>query len=159
MNIADNPGRALKRRHFLALSAATIFMPWAAPAKSPEMTIWKSPTCGCCGKWVDHLRQSGFSAVINETDQTGLDAVKDRFSVPENLRACHTATIGGYVIEGHVPADDIRLLLSYAPEATGLAVPGMPIGSPGMEMGEEVEPYATYAFSKIGDVQVFARHG
>ena len=159
MNIADNSGCALKRRRFMALAAAAAFAPWGASAKSPEMTIWKSPTCGCCGKWVDHLRQSGFSPVINEMDQPGLDAVKDELTVPVELRSCHTATVGGYVIEGHVPADDIRLLLSYAPKVTGLAVPGMPIGSPGMEIGAEVEPYATYAFSGSGDIQIFVRHG
>lgn len=159
MTSATGTSPAIKRRHFLMTSVAMAITPWAASAKTTELTIWKSPTCGCCRKWATHMKQAGFSVTINDVGQTELEATKDRFAVPANLRSCHTAMIGGYVVEGHVPASDVRLLLSHAPRIAGLAVPGMPIGSPGMEMGEEIEPYASYAFDHNGDIQVFARHG
>jgi hypothetical protein len=148
----------LYRRQFLALSAASAVVPWSVSASVDELTIWKSPTCGCCQKWAAHMRSDGFTVTVHDVEQTELEATKERFAVPENLRSCHTAQIDGYIIEGHVPASDVRLLLSFAPQVSGLAVPGMPIGSPGMEMGNDVETFATYTFDKNGDIRLFAKH-
>ena len=99
----------------------------------PHAVVYRDPSCGCCHDWVEHLRANGFTATVRDT--AGMAAVKARLGVPRALGSCHTAEIGGYVIEGHVPADAIKRLLAEKPEARGLAVPGMPIGSPGMEGG------------------------
>ena len=100
---------------------------------SAAVKVWKDPNCGCCSGWVDHLRRNGFAVAVFEP--ADMQAVKAQRRVPAGLRSCHTAEVGGYIIEGHVPASAIRRLLSEKPEALGLAVPGMPIGSPGMEGG------------------------
>lgn len=148
----------LSRRSILAGLAATA-LPSLAAAKSPAIQVWKTPTCGCCSAWVEHLTAAGFEVAATNVDQYALDQVKDRLGVPDLLRSCHTALIGDYVVEGHVPAADIELLMNFKPKIVGIAVPGMPIGSPGMEMGDEVDPYATYAFDQTGPVAVFAKHG
>lgn len=148
----------LSRRSVIGGIAAPL-LPSVAWAKSASIKVWKTPTCGCCGAWVEHLKQAGFDVSATDIDQDALDQVKDRLGVPTMLRSCHTAEIGGYVVEGHVPAADIKLLIEYAPKIAGIAVPGMPIGSPGMEMGDEIEPYATVAFDETGPTTIFARHG
>jgi hypothetical protein len=124
-------------------------------AEASEINVYKSPSCGCCEAWADSLRANGFTMVVKDIED--LDAVKQRLGVPSSLQSCHTATVEGYVIEGHVPASDIRRLLTERPEATGLAVPGMPIGSPGMEQGDWREPYATILFTPDRQ-SIYARH-
>lgn len=123
---------------------------------SDEVVVYKTAQCGCCKKWVDHLRVSGFIVTVEEA--VDLDPIKARFGVPTDLESCHTATVGGYVVEGHVPAEDIRRLLSEKPSARGIAVPDMPIGSPGMERGDEHEPYEVIQFGGKGRT-IFATHG
>lgn len=127
----------------------------AANDSAPVVTVYKSPTCGCCTAWVDHLRQSGFRVVAIDT--TDVEAVKRRYGVASEHAACHTAVVGGYVVEGHVPAEDIRRLLAQRPPITGLAVPGMPVGSPGME-GAYKQAYEVLAFRRGGESTVFAKH-
>jgi hypothetical protein len=122
----------------------------------PRIVVTKDPTCGCCGGWVDHLRQAGFSADVIETSE--INRVKVRLGVPQDLASCHTAEIGGYVIEGHVPADAIKRLLAEKPAGKGLAVAGMPMGSPGMEMeGMAPETYDVVLFGPSGR-KTFARY-
>lgn len=123
-----------------------------------RIEVVRDPGCGCCLMWVDHLQQNGFAASV--TEAADMDAVKNRRAVPPQVRSCHTATVDGYVIEGHVPAADIRRLLAERPAGViGLAVPGMPVGSPGMEvMGGRVQPYDVMAFDKNGKTSVFASH-
>jgi hypothetical protein len=129
----------------------------ADAAATGTVVVYKDAGCQCCSKWVDHLRQAGFSvAVENRADMTG---IKRELGVPDALASCHTAQVGGYVIEGHVPAEDIHSLLASRPAARGLAVPGMPVGSPGMEVGERVDRYEVLLFGGDQDVSVFARHG
>lgn len=127
----------------------------AAAQHLPPVTIYKSPSCGCCVEWADHLRANGFQTRLEDRDD--LQSIKSARAVPEALQSCHTAIIGNYTIEGHVPARDIELLLALEPDALGLAVPGMPIGSPGMEMGPQKEPFASYLFSKSG-YAIFAQY-
>jgi hypothetical protein len=123
---------------------------------SPKIVVTKDPTCGCCGGWVEHLRSSGFTADVIESSE--LNRVKVRLGVPQDLTSCHTAEIGGYVIEGHVPAPAIKRLLAEKPQAKGLAVPGMPVGSPGMEVaGIEPETYDVVLFGPSGRSR-FARY-
>jgi hypothetical protein len=122
----------------------------------PRILVSKDPTCGCCNGWVDHLRKAGFSADVVETPE--INRVKARLGVPDDLASCHTAEIGGYVIEGHVPADAIRHLLAEKPTGKGLAVPGMPMGSPGMEMdGMAPDTYEVVLFGPSGR-KTFARY-
>lgn len=120
------------------------------------ISVFKSPTCGCCVKWVDHLRASGFAPT--STNVADMAPVKTKHRVPKSAESCHTAIVGGYVIEGHVPAADIRRLLKEKPAVVGLAAPGMPIGSPGME-GPNPQKYDVLSFDAKGQTRVFATHG
>jgi hypothetical protein len=115
--------------------------------------VFKDASCGCCANWVEHLRRKGFAPTSENV--ADITAVKDKYGVPPQTRSCHTALIGGYVIEGHVPAADIQRLLKEKPKIAGLAVPGMPIGSPGME-GPNPRPYDVLAFDKAGKTTVFS---
>lgn len=125
----------------------------------PAMTVYKSASCGCCALWVDHAKANGFT--VRTVDTEALNAVKREMGVPARLASCHTVVVGGYVVEGHVPADDVKRLLREKPKVRGLAVPGMPIGSPGMEQGPPAgyERYEVLAFADDGSLKVFATHG
>lgn len=120
-------------------------------------TVYKSITCECCAKWVDHLRANGFAPSVH--DEEGMDAVKDKLAIPQDVRSCHTAQIDGYLIEGHVPAADIRRLLAERPDVAGLAVPGMPSRTPGMAEPEDtVGGFEVVSFQSDGRRQTFAQH-
>ena len=121
----------------------------------PKATVWKSPYCGCCGKWIDHMKAAGFQVETRNVEQ--MQSIKRQAGIPEKLESCHTAVIGGYLIEGHVPAADIKRLLAEKRKTRGLAVPGMPSGSPGMENGEH-DPYEVVTFDKKGTTSVFSKH-
>lgn len=122
----------------------------------PAMTVTKDPSCGCCGAWVEHVRSAGLKVDVIESGD--VNRVKARLGVPKDLASCHTAEIGGYVVEGHVPAAEIKRLLTERPQAAGLAVAGMPMGSPGMEMdGMAPETYAVILFGPAGR-RTFARY-
>jgi len=129
--------------------------PWAR-ASTTAVVVYKTPTCGCCSLWVDHLRENGFVVEVHDVRDT--TPMRRREGVPARLGSCHTATVGGYAIEGHVPAAEIKRLLRERPRVDGLAVPGMPIGSPGMEMGSRQDAYEVLAFNSAGDTTVFARY-
>lgn len=122
-------------------------------AAGTEITVYKTSTCGCCTKWVDHLRANGFT--VTAIDVTDLVTIKQEHGITQDLASCHTALVDGYVVEGHVPADVIRQLLKERPRIAGIAVPGMPMGSPGME-GSYSEPYDVVAFQPNGGRYVFA---
>lgn len=144
------------RRVFLTqIAAASVLAPAGRThaGTPPVMTVWKHPNCGCCGGWVEHIRRSGFAVTVIETRD--VQVIKSQRSVPAELASCHTADIGGYTIEGHVPAAAITRLLAEKPAGRGLAVPGMPIGSPGMEGGKP----ETYDVILFGDAapKLFAR--
>lgn len=147
-----------------ATATATAATATANPAAAspvaalPLVTVHKSPTCGCCGLWVEHMQQAGFTVEVIESDEVG--AVKERVGVPYGKGSCHTAEVGGYFVEGHVPADDIKRLLAEKPDAKGLTVPGMPLGSPGMEVPDgRVQRYETELVGRDGGTTTFAVHG
>jgi hypothetical protein len=127
----------------------------AVGAPAGKLVIYKTPTCGCCQKWVEHVRASNFQTEVHDLES--VDHIKARYGVPADLATCHTALIDNYVIEGHVPADAITKLLKEKPAVRGIAVPGMPAGSPGMEMGARKDRYEIIAFDKAGKKSVFAR--
>ncbi|QNN71510.1 DUF411 domain-containing protein [Thermomonas carbonis] len=130
----------------------------AAADVLPPVLVHKSASCGCCGAWVDHLRGAGFTVRVNETED--LNPIKERLGVPDGKGSCHTAEVGGYMVEGHVPADDIKRLLVERPKGKGLVLPGMPIGSPGMEVPDgTVQPYTVELVAPDGRSHPFARHG
>lgn len=141
--------------HRLILTAALLLGCSGGAAEPTQVQVYKSPTCGCCSEWIDHLRSHGFA--VRATDVRDVSPVKREHGVPRGLESCHTALVGGYVVEGHVPAEDLRRLLAERPDVAGLAVPGMPIGSPGME-GPNPERYRVLAFGP-GGLAVFAEHG
>lgn len=144
----------MKKTTLAALGAALMLVGTAANAAT--MTVMKSPTCGCCAKWIEHVKAHGFTVKVIETND--IMTAKKRAGVPDALASCHTTLVNGYVVEGHVPAADIKRLLASKPKARGIAVPGMPMGSPGMEHGGHVEAYQTILFTADGKTRVFARH-
>jgi len=144
----------MRRPTLIALAAAAAFVSSAASAA--QLTVYKSPTCGCCAKWIEHVRQHGFAVKVVETED--MAGVKKRLGIPDKLASCHTTQVGGYFVEGHVPAADIKRLLAQKPKAAGISVPGMPIGAPGMEHGDHKQPYATVLVGKDGKLSLFARH-
>ena len=156
----------ITRREMLASLAGSIaaglafgaLLPGSARADTaPAITVYKDPSCGCCTKWVEHLRAAGLRPAVR--DRSDMDALKDSLGVPVSLRSCHTAVAGRFVIEGHVPADDLKRLVARAPRGVlGIAVPDMPAGAPGMEMPGRRDRYDVIAFSANGTTSVFARH-
>ena len=155
----------MDRRGFLAASlvgAATLVarrasaaMPLRTDVTRPPVTVYKDASCGCCKKWIEHMQASGFTVTAH--DSADMDALKDHYGVPSDVRSCHTALVGSYVVEGHVPAADVDRLLKEQPKAAGLSVPGMVMGSPGME-GPTSRPYTVLAFQKTGATTPFATH-
>jgi len=155
----------ITRRAFVGRAAGLVLASlgarrlWALPRAAPAtaITVYKSASCGCCAKWVDHLRAGGFAPTVH--DEEDMDGVKDEMGVPRDLRSCHTALLDRYLVEGHVPAEDLRRLLAERPAIAGLAVPGMPASTPGMAMpGAPHEPYEVLAFGRDGKTRVFAPH-
>lgn len=128
-----------------------------APAAAPVIAVYKSPTCGCCGNWVEHVKAAGFAVEVHDVDN--LSDIKADAGVPATTRSCHTAIVGGYALEGHVPASTIQRLLREKPAIAGLAVPGMPVGSPGMEVpGQPAARYDVVAFKADGATEVYESH-
>ncbi|MGQ0765653.1 MAG: DUF411 domain-containing protein [Gemmatimonadota bacterium] len=127
----------------------------AAPVR---IEVYKTATCGCCKLWVDHVRAAGFDVRATDLEQAALDARKASLGVGARLQSCHTSLVNGYVIEGHVPADDIKRLIREKADVAGLAAPGMPVGSPGMEVGGRRDPYDVISFTKAGALKVYAKH-
>jgi hypothetical protein len=149
----------MMRRHILtavAAGVATVAMPALAANRLPLVEVFKSPTCGCCGAWVDHLKAAGFPVKVVEVDDT--TQTRKRYGLPDKFGSCHTDVVNGYVVEGHVPAPEVKRLLAMKPAAIGLAVPGMPVGSPGMEYEDRKEPYDVFLIGKSGRETVFAHY-
>ena len=129
-----------------------------AAAKPVMMAVYKTPTCGCCAKWVEHMKQNGFT--VHVTDMNDLSSIKTKHGVPTKAQSCHTAVVNGYVVEGHVRASDVKRMLKERPAIAGIALPGMPIGSPGMEQpGIQARGYEVLSFSKAGATRVYSKHG
>lgn len=128
----------------------------ATSQAAPTIEVYKSPTCGCCKDWVSHLKENGLN--VKTYDTRNVNPFKMRLGIPQHLTSCHTAVIDGYVIEGHVPAQDIHRLLKERPNVLGLTVPGMPVGSPGMEMGDRKDPYAVLTFDQQGKTTRFSQY-
>lgn len=125
-------------------------------ASTDEMRVYKTEACGCCALWVEHLEAAGFEVTVEDLSNAELMALKERHGIPLELTSCHTALAGSYVLEGHIPAQSIRAFLEAAPDVAGLAVPGMPLGSPGMEHPRP-QPYDVIAFDRKGNRTVFER--
>lgn len=150
----------LRRRSALGILVAAVAVPAATRAASgtPRVEVWKSPACGCCKDWVAHLESNGFEVQVHDT---GNNAARARLGMPTKLGSCHTALVSGYVIEGHVPAREIHSLLKLKPSALGLAVPGMPVGSPGMdgpEYGSHRDRFDVLLVARDGSTKVYQRY-
>ena len=152
---------AFDRRRILALAGATLIMsslPLSGRLQAnpvPTLKVYKSPSCGCCGAWADHMKANGYEGVVHE--QQNLQSIKEKAGILPGQGSCHTAFIDGYAIEGHVPAADVDRLLAERPDARGLTVPGMPVGSPGMEMGDRVDAYDVLLFDE-NSTEVFSHY-
>ena len=141
----------------ISIAIALFFITISAAASGGlDITVYRDPSCSCCAGWIDYLAAQGFhpKTVITED----MEALKHQQGVPSELVSCHTALINGYVIEGHVPADDIKRLLAEHPQLKGIAAPGMPIGTPGMESGDVHESFTVLSFDQQGDIKVFKQH-
>ncbi len=139
-----------------ALTAAVVVAQQAGArqaADKPAITVYKSPTCGCCTMWADHMSRNGFA--VKQVNVDDIDAVKQSYGVPRALSSCHTGLVNGYIVEGHVPADAVSRMLKEKPAIAGIAVPGMPVGSPGMEQGSRKDPYSIMSFDKSGKTAVY----
>ncbi len=147
----------MKRRNILVAITSLVVLAISSPSQSagPLVTVFKNPTCGCCGKWVEHLKANGFTVKVQEVNDTS--AYERQYRVPRSMVSCHIAVVNGYAIEGHVPAAEIKRLLSERPKAEGLAVPGMPVGSPGMEAAHS-DAYSVFVFDESGQSSVYARY-
>ena len=144
----------------LATTPLLAASPWDLPRQghegSREITVYRSPTCGCCKGWIDHLRSHGFE--VTDVQRDDVNSTKQQLGLPQELASCHTAVIDGYVVEGHVPADDIKRLVAEKPDLAGIAVPGMPVGPPGMEMGARKDPFAVIGFDREGRVEPYRQY-
>lgn len=149
-----------RRNALLMFGAAAMPLVWPAAGNAvsglPAVTAFRNPGCGCCEKWAENLTQAGFE--ITMTDDPALDARRAKLGVPAGIAGCHTAQVGDYIIEGHVPPEDILRLLAEKPEARGLAVPGMPMGSSGMDTDGPAEAYDVLVFMADGSSKLYARH-
>lgn len=146
----------MKRRTLLqGMLAGMVGVQLQAQAALPVIEVYKTPTCGCCHLWVDHLRENGF--IVNAHDVSSTDRYREKFGVPQALASCHTGMVGGYALEGHVPAREIKRLLAQRPKVKGLAVPAMVQGSPGME-GARSDPYDVLAFRADGQYTVYQHY-
>ena len=148
----------MRRRDFLIRTLALTIFPTSGHAFPDALIVNRTETCGCCGAWVERMNSAGLRTELNFVDEEALSLIKTQLGISAALSSCHTATIGSYFIEGHVPAEDVLKLLSEKPNALGLSVPGMPIGSPGMEMGNNKEPFDTLLGFENGKTQVFNSH-
>ncbi len=148
----------MKRRTFLSGALLAALAPIAArAAKKPLITVYKTPTCGCCHEWVAHLQQQGFEVVAKDVPDTA--PYRSQYGVPKELASCHTGVIDGYALEGHVPGADIKRLLAARPKARGLSVPGMPVGTPGMEVeGTRRDAFDVVLFADDGSRQVWQHY-
>ena len=147
----------MKRRNILVAITSLILLAISSPSQTSGtvVTVFKTPTCGCCGKWIEHLKANGFIVKVQEVNDTS--AYERQYRVPQSMVSCHTAVVNGYTIEGHVPAAEIKRLLNERPRAVGLAVPGMPVGSPGMEAVRS-EAYSVFVFDESGRASVYAHY-
>jgi hypothetical protein len=125
-------------------------------AEKVEITVYRSPSCHCCHRWIEHLEQHQFTVIDKIVQNT--HAIKEQVGLPNNLASCHTAIVGDYIVEGHVPADDIKRLLMEKPDISGLSVPEMPVGTPGMEMGDRKDNFAVISYDKNGQYRLFNRY-
>lgn len=148
----------MKRRALMSALASVplLLQAWPSHAAASKVQVYKNPSCGCCTAWIDHLKAAGFTVEAVDVDDTA--PVRKRLGMPERLASCHTGIVDGYAIEGHVPAADIRRLLASKPKAVGLAVPGMPVGSPGMEVGGRKDRYQVILVDRDGRDSVFATY-
>lgn len=140
----------------LGILGSTAPVSHAQETTTLNANVYHSPDCNCCGGWMDHLKAQGFK--IKDILTVDIDAVKQKYKVPDNLTSCHTAIVDGYVIEGHVPANDIKRLLQQKPNVVGLSVPNMPVGTPGMEMGNKKDPYTVFSFDSKSKVAAFNKY-
>ncbi|WP_200947033.1 DUF411 domain-containing protein [Lysobacter sp. Root494] len=158
---ADNQASAMKPAASETVPATATSAASISPVAQPTLAsilVHKNPSCGCCELWVEHLRKAGFEVAVRDEDD--LNAVKERLGVPYGKGSCHTAEVGGYIVEGHVPVEDIKRLLTEKPDARGLVLPGMPLGSPGMEVPDgSVKPYTVELVKRDGNTVAFAEHG
>lgn len=139
----------------IGISVGALFVMTAA-AFAAELSVTKPSWCGCCAAWITHMRDAGFDVTVHEEED--LTAIKAKMGIEPKLQSCHTGEVEGYAIEGHVPAEDVARLLKERPDARGLTVPGMPVGSPGMEMGHRHDAYEVLLILKDGTTEVFSKH-
>ena len=142
---------------FVAANLVALAQQKPVSSRTP-IVVYKTPTCGCCAMWVEHMRQNGFQPEVHDVSASQVRAVSQAAGLKDEGTSCHTAKVGNFIVEGHVPAADVQRMLNEKPAIAGIAAPGMPVGSPGMEMGGRKDPYNVIAFTKDGKSTVFSKH-
>ena len=148
----------MDRRCFVLGAVSLPFLSRTVLANGSRLMVFKLPTCGCCDAWIAHMQQAGFKPKTKNISESRMFNLKKRAGITSELASCHTAFVNKYIVEGHVPSGDVLLLLSQMPDALGLAVPGMPAGSPGMEMGDHSDPFDTLLILRNRNSEVFKSH-
>jgi hypothetical protein len=148
----------MKRRNFILGAFFLAGFTKSSLADLPKLIVFKSPTCGCCSAWIEHIEKAGFQVVSKNFTQQQLSELKSRSGISLELSSCHTAFVNNYFVEGHVPVEDIKDLLFENPQALGITVPNMPLGSPGMEIDDRKDPYDTLLVKRNGSSEVFRSH-
>ncbi len=146
----------MQKIYYLLICFVVSFFIFSSYILASEVFVYKNPNCGCCDKWVKHLEEHGFT--VKSQNASNLSSIKEKLGISKELSSCHTAVVEGYVIEGHVPAEDVKRLLTERSEIRGLSVPEMPIGSPGMEQGNKKEEYDVLAISNDGSTSVYSSY-
>jgi hypothetical protein len=142
---------------FVAANIVALAQQKPVSSRTP-IVVYKTATCGCCAMWVEHMRQNGFQPTVHDVSAAQVRAVSQAAGLRDEGTSCHTAKVGNFIVEGHVPAADVQRMLKEKPAIAGIAAPGMPVGSPGMEMGDRKQPYNVIAFTKDGRSTVFSKH-
>ncbi len=137
---------------FILISSSVVVHAEEGGLSSLEIEVYRSPTCGCCGKWIEHLKENNF--IVKDYVTNDVKLIKDKYGVTDQMASCHTALVNGYVVEGHVPVADIRAMIKNKPSVLGISVPGMPVGTPGMDMGGRQDPYQVVSFDKDQNYKV-----
>ena len=151
VGLPENPTLSTKTQTVLNSSLSTTDL--APPVLN--VTVYRTPTCGCCKGWVEHIKQNGFQITDIVKPESEIKTIRQKYNLPSDLTSCHTSEIAGYLVEGHVPVADVKSLIAQKPDVAGISVPGMPIGTPGMEMGDRKQSFDVFTFEKDGQTKVF----
>lgn len=151
IGLSENPNSSATAQNVTKSAAPTTDI----AAQALNITVYRTPTCGCCKGWVEHIKENGFQVTDIVKPESEIQTIRQKYNLPSDLASCHTSEVAGYLVEGHIPVAEVKRLIAKKPDIAGISVPGMPIGTPGMEMGDRQESFNVFAFRKDGQTEVF----